>query len=296
MNKQRMLIGAAVAIVAGLLASRFVYQQLKQASAAVKPMKVGTVIVAARPLPLGARLEADNLRAVDWPAGDQPVGTFSRIEEVAGRAVITQVVENEPILELKLAPLEAGAGLPAAIPQGMRAISIRVDDVVAVAGFVMPGTFVDVMVTGDPGTSSAAGNNTVTHTFLEGVRVLAAGQQVQQDKDGKPQAVSVVTLLVTPEQADAVSMASTEGKIHLALRNTIDTIQTNPAPIRRASLFLGSVPVPAAPRPTKAAAPAPPPKPRPAVPYVVEIIKGDKRESQSFSEKTDLTGGHNENE
>src|SRR5579863_471022 len=130
MNRNRMLIGAAVAIIIGLLASNLVYKQLKRASSNVKPMIVGKVVVAAQRLTLGTRLEPQQLRLVDWPAGDQPQGTFSKIEDCAGRALITPVVENEPILEQKLAPREAGAGLPAAIPEGMRAVSVRVDDVV----------------------------------------------------------------------------------------------------------------------------------------------------------------------
>src|SRR5258706_668307 len=117
MNKNRMMIGAAVAIVIGLLASRFVYKQLQQASAAAKRTEINQVVVAAQPLQLGARLQSQQLRLIDWPANNQPIGTFNRIEDLTGRAVITQLVENEPILERKLAPREAGAGLPAAIPQ-----------------------------------------------------------------------------------------------------------------------------------------------------------------------------------
>ena len=281
MNRNRMLIGAVVAIIIGLLASRFVYRQLKQASSAVRPMKVSPVVVAVQPLTLGTRLEAQQLRLIDWPAGDQPQGTFSRIEDCVGRALITPVVENEPILEQKLAPKEAGAGLPAAIPEGMRAVSIRVDDVVDVAGFVAPGTMVDVLVTGDPSTSGSGGN-TLTRTFLEDVRVLAAGQQVEQDKNGKPQTVNVVTLLVTPEQADKLTLASTEGRIHLALRNTIDTKETDPPPIYRTSLYLGGG---EAAFPVKHRSVARPRPPAPTAPYVIEIYQGDKRETTSFPPK-----------
>lgn len=281
MNKNRMMIGAAVAIVVGLVAGRYVFQQFKLASSSVKPVQVGPVVVAAGPLQLGTRLQPLQLRLVDWPSGSQPAGSFARVEDLADRALITPVVENEAILEQKLAPKEAGAGLPATIPEGMRAVSIRMDDVIGVAGFVMPGTKVDVLVTGDPGSGGRSGE-AVTRTFLEDVRVLAAGQRVQQDKDGKPQTESVVTLLVTPGEADLLTLASTEGKIHLALRNTIDTTETNPPPVRRASLFVGSVP---APPPTKKVAAAPPRPAVPPPPYVVEVIRGDKRETHSFPEK-----------
>jgi pilus assembly protein CpaB len=186
---------------------------------------------------------------------------------------VTQVVENEPILDQKLAPREAGAGLPAAIPEGMRAISVRVDDVVSVAGFTMPGTMVDVLVTGDVG---AGGNgNSVTRNILEDVRVLAAGQQIQQDKDGKPQTVGVVTLLVDPEQANKLAMASVNGKIQLSLRNTIDAKEVNPPPVYRFVLFGGEQPVLVAARMKSKSTPPPPV-------YTVEIIRGDKRESQKL--------------
>lgn len=280
MNRNRMLIGAAVAVLIGLIASNFVYRQLKRASSTVKPIMVGKVVVASQPLALGTRLEPQDLRLVDWPAGEQPQGTFSKIQDCVGRALITSVVENEPILDRKLAPREAGAGLPAAIPEGMRAVSVRVDDVVDVAGFVQPGTMVDVLVTGIP---SAAGRSesAVTRTFLEDVRVLAAGQQVEQDKDGKPHTVNVVTLLVTPAQADTLTLASTQGSIHLALRNTIDTQETDPPPVYLTSLYTGgktaAFPVKhhavVRPRPAPALAPAP---------YVVEIYDGVKRETTSF--------------
>ncbi|MBI2815367.1 MAG: Flp pilus assembly protein CpaB [Acidobacteria bacterium] len=283
MKTNRMLIAAVVAVLLGLLASRFVYVQIQKAAAAARPLRLGQVVVAAEPLQLGTRLQPQQLRLIQWPADSRPEGSCMRIEDCTGRALITQVFENEPILEKKLAPIEAGAGLPAVIPEGMRAVSIRVDDVVGVAGFVMPGTMVDVLVTGDPQTRGGTGN-TITRTFLENARVLAAGQRVQQDKDGKPQSESVVTLLVSPEEADRLAMASTEGKIHLALRNTIDTTATNPPPVQRASLFLGRSPAPVATGKPRPAAPKPVVRTPPA-PYVVEVIRGDKKESQSFPEK-----------
>jgi pilus assembly protein CpaB len=272
-----MLIGAVVAILAGLLASRYVYSQLKRAQQ-VKPVKVVKVVVAALPMQLGARVQPQQLRLADWPDADPLPGTFTRIEDVVGRALITSVVENEPILDQKLAPREAGAGLPAAIPQGFRAVAVRVDDVVDVAGFVAPGTMVDVLMTGD--LEGGGSRNSVTRTILEDVRVLAAGQKVEQDKEGKPQTVSVVTLLVDPEQADKLAMASTEGKIHLALRNTIDTSQANPVPVYREALLVGFVPAPkTAGRRVEKSKPAADPT------VAVEVIRGEKRETQQFPEQ-----------
>jgi len=175
MNRNRMLIGAVVAIAVGLLASRYVYKRVQMAGTA-KPMQTTQMVVAAEKLGLGARLQPHQLRLISWPQDDPLPGSFARVEDCANRALLTPVIENEPILENKLASKEAGAGLSAVIPEGMRALSVRVDDVVGVAGFVIPGTMVDVLVTGDAG-GGGSGGDSVTRTFLEDVRVLAAGQK-----------------------------------------------------------------------------------------------------------------------
>jgi pilus assembly protein CpaB len=264
----------AIAVVVGLLTARFVYKRLQQAAAEKPVVATGHIVVAAAPLPLGSRLRAADLRLIAWPAETELAGSFSRVEDCVDRALITAVVENEPILAAKLAPKEAGAGLPAVIPEGMRAVSVRVDDVVGVAGFVTPGTMVDVQVTAEAG----GGGGGVTNTILQDVRVLAAGQKVEQDKEGKPQTVSVVTLLVNPEQANKLTMASTDGRIHLALRNTIDTKLVEPPPVYMTSL-LGARPQPAPKAKTKVKATPPPPPPPP---LVVEVIRGDKKDTATF--------------
>jgi pilus assembly protein CpaB len=277
MNQNRMILGLAVAVVVALLLSTFVYRQFEKASN-VKPVVTGHVVVAAKALPLGTRVQAGNLRLIPWPAGEPVVGMFTRIEDCADRALIADVAANELILDSKLAPKESGAGLPAVIPQGMRALSVAVNDVVGVAGFVTPGTMVDVLVTGKVSDGSRGGDN-ITRTILENVRVLAAGQKIEQDREGKPQTVPVITLLVSPEDAGRLAMASTEGKIQLALRNTVDTQKVGPAAVLEANLFSGAAP--AAPKhtgPVKIAAP----HPAPASPYVIEVITGSKRENKSF--------------
>lgn len=275
MNRNRLIIGLAVAILLGFLASNFVYRQFSRVSAA-KPVEYRNIVVAAARLPLGTRLQPEQLRLIPWSAGDAPLGMFIRAEDCLNRALITPLEENEPILEAKLAPKEAGGGLPATIPEGMRALSVAVNDVVAVAGFVGPGTMVDVLVTGS--LSSGGSGDSVTRTILENVRVLAAGQKIERDKDGKPQTVPVITLLVTPEDAAKLTMASTQGRIQLALRNTVDTKQVNPPPVLQATLFsaAGAAPVK---RAASRAAVAPPPPPPP---FVVEMIFGSKRETKSF--------------
>lgn len=278
MNKNRIAIGLAVALVIGVLASRFVYREIRVASVP-KTVPTVQVVVATMSLTLGTRLQANQVKTIDWPGSAPMAGSFSRIDDCVGRALLTNIAPNEPLLEQKLAPREAGAGLPAVIPEGMRALSVRVDDVVGVAGFVVPGTMVDVLATGDPGGTN--GGDTVTRTILEDVRVLAAGQQTTQDKQGKPQTVSVVTLLVNPDQADRLTLASNEGRLRLALRNTIDTKQLDPPAVSRSSVFYGQQP----PKPKLVAVRhSPPPKPAAvADPYKLEVIKGVTKETQTFT-------------
>jgi pilus assembly protein CpaB len=280
MNTNRLIVGLVIAVAVALLFSSFVYRQFKQAST-LKPVATQNLVVAAASLRLGTRLDASNLHVISWPANQPIVGMFTRIEDCVNRAVITNLAENEPILETELAPKEAGAGLPATIPEGMRAISVAVNEVIGVAGFVTPGTMVDVLVTGQmPGQS----NNKITRTILENVRVLAAGQKIEQDRDGKPQTVPVITLLVTPEDATALAMGSTEGKIQLALRNTIDTKKTDPQPVLQAVLFAppGGLKPPAPPQPARKFVSPPPPQA-----YTVEVITGNKRENKSFPGTSD---------
>jgi len=251
-----MLIGLVAAIVIGLGVSRYVYKRVQQQAAAPPAPATTQMVVAKSHLSLGTRLQPQDLKLVAWPDGQRLPGSFARIEDCVNRAVVSSVVENEPILEGKLAPKESGAGLSAVIPEGMRAVSVRVDDVVAVAGFTMPGTTVDVQLTATP----PGGNS-----------VMTAGQQVEQDKDGKPKTVTVVTLLVSPEQANKLTMASTDGRIHLALRNTIDTKEVKPAPVHMASLL--GAPVRTAPKVIAQHADSP---------FVVEVFRGDKRANATF--------------
>jgi pilus assembly protein CpaB len=158
-------------------------------------------------------------------------------------------------------------------------LSVAVNDVVGVAGFVTPGTMVDVLVTG---TVVGSSGGSITRTILENVRVLAAGQKVQQDEQGKPQTVPVITLLVAPEDAARLAMASTQGKIQLALRNTVDTSTAAPEPVLQSALFASSAPAVVAPVKHVAVAKAAPTAP---APYQVEIITGNKRETKNFTEQ-----------
>jgi pilus assembly protein CpaB len=275
MNWKRALLGLFFSAVIGLGAALYVYTQFQKVAAA-KSMPTSQVVVAAVPIPVGVRLKASDLRLVTWPARQPLPGMFTRIEDCANRALLTPVVENEPMLEGKLAPKEAGAGLAATIPDGMRAVSVSVNDVIGVAGFVVPGTMVDVLVTG----SGGGGTGSVTRTILENVRVMAAGQRIEQDREGKPQIVPVITLLVTPEEANTLTMASTQGRIQLALRNTLDSKKVGPPEVQQTTMFGGArPPAPAVKVSGKARVIVPPPPPST---FTVEIIRGDKKELAHF--------------
>jgi pilus assembly protein CpaB len=266
MNRNRLIIGLAVAVVVAFIFATFVYRVFKQASITPAAKATQHIVVASVPLQLGTRLDANNVKLVDWPSGLPVAGMMTRIEDVANRALITPVAQNEPIMEAKLASQQSGAGL-----------SVSVNEVVGVAGFVIPGTMVDVLVTGN----IPAGSGTVTRTILENVRVLAAGQKIEQDRDGKPQTVPVITLLVNPEDASKLTMAANQGKLQLALRNTIDTKLVSPAPVLQATLFGGALPAPPVKHSGSSKAPPPPP-----APYVIEVITGNKRENKSFPGST----------
>jgi pilus assembly protein CpaB len=215
-----------------------------------------------------------------------PMGAFSNPDDLAGRGLIQPVAQNEVFLPAKLASKEAGAGLPPIIPEGYRALSVRVNDVVGVAGYVLPGTRVDVVATVNP---TQRPEDVQSKVILTNVQVLTAGTKYERDEaDGKPIAVSVVTLMVDPGQAERLTLASTEGKIQLALRNPTDKSAPTTGGIRPASLMAGGYApvVRQAVRSSGApAAPAPAPRLEPAPAHTVEIIRGDKRAQEVVSQE-----------
>ena len=278
MNRNRLLLIGILALGVGALVSYMVYTTLRRTVATVKQANT-QVVVAALDLQVGAKLEDKDLQEIRLPGANLPQGYYQNKADVLGRGVVVPIAKGEFILPSKLAAENAGAGLPSLIPPGMRAVSVRVNEVVAVAGFVIPGTRVDVLLTGNPrGTDEP-----LTTTVLENVEVLAAGQKLQRSSQGEPQSVPVITLLVSPEDAQKLTMASNEGRIQLALRNPLDTSEENLAVLRDSSLYrVGPAPDP---RPTRTrvrrAAAAPKPAPQPSM-YVVEMIKGDKRDTAKF--------------
>ena len=261
------LLGAAAS---GLLAGYVALVYVSEAPAPLQATATSarTAVVAKRDLPAGAIIGREDVKTIDWPGSTVPQGFASEAGEVIGRGLITEVRENEPLLEWKLAQREAGGGLSITIPEGMRAVAVGVDEVIGVAGFVLPGTRVDVLVTVVP---SSDRMQSVTRTILTNIRALAADQRYQQDVDGEPEYVTVVTLLVTPEQAETLTLAATEGRIQLALRNTLDPGEPSTSGRRIASLISGSNARPTPARTPRVAAPTPTPE------QVIESYEGGRR-------------------
>jgi pilus assembly protein CpaB len=197
----------------------------------------GKAIVAAKDLPVGAVLTEQDVRVVDWPGNAVPAGLIATPQEAVGRGLMAPVKLNEPLLEAKLAPKGAGGGMAVIIEPGKRALSLRVDDVIGVAGFVQPNTRVDVLLT--MATQGVGGEQT-TKAILQNIQALAIGQTTTTNAQGQAQVVPVVTVLVSPEQAETLALASTQGRLQMAMRNQLDTlpIKTNGA---RVSALLGPV-------------------------------------------------------
>lgn len=274
MNRVRVLAVFIIAITAGGGLAFGTYNYLQNVPVKEVTVPTRAVVVAAADLPLGAELKPDDLLAIDWPAGTVPENSFENQNELIGRGLIDSVVRYEPLLPAKLAPEGAGAGLPPVIPPGMRAVSVRVNEVIGVAGYVLPGTHVDVVTTASPTNRI---EDTISKVVLSNVEVLAAGTRLEQDQEGgKPLQVTVVTMMVTPQQSERLALASTEGKIQLALRNPLDQDSPVTPGVRPASLLANSRP---APRPVARPRPDSPPPPPPPPPPTVEIIRGDKRET-----------------
>jgi len=228
---------------------------------------------------VGTLLTANDVKLVAWPASSPVSGSYSTVEEVVNRGVIAPVAENEPLTASKVAAAGVGGGLPPTITAGMRAISVKVNEVIGVAGFVVPGTRVDLVVT-----LSRREDDSLSRVVVSNVQVLTAGTKFDQDqaKDGKPVPSTVVTLLVTPEDAERIALASAEGAIMLTLRNPLDTSATETNGTRLAALMGKPDPPPVTKVVQGVRRVVPPPTPPPAPPpiYQVETIRAAKRSSE----------------
>jgi len=277
----------ALAISAGMaLVVTGIFYQLAVRGRSSSGVSVETheVVVAVKDLEIGSTIQASDLRLEPWPASKRPDGSFTEIEEVIERVPVSRVLANEPVLERRLAAPGSGVGLSTKVPDGMRAMSVRVDDVNGVAGFVLPEARVDVLITGVPRYSPEGGQ--MTRTILGNVRVLSAGEHLAPDASGGPKKVPVVTLLLTPEQAEMVTLAQSNGRIQLVLRNSSDDEVAESTGVQEAELFGG------APRRTiNVSKPDPKPElqpteivfePPPPPPVEVEVFRGAERSVQTF--------------
>ena len=274
MNRTRLLMIGFVALALGAIVSFAVYRTLKSGTGGDALPGVD-VVIAANDVPVGAKVEERDVKVVRYTAADLPPNCFHLKSSVVGRGAVLPIAKGEFFLPNKLAGENAGSGMPSLIPPGMRAMSVRVNEVIGVAGFVVPGTRVDVLLTGNP-----TGSNTQqTTTVLENVAVIATGQKLEKNNAGEPQLTPVITLLVSPDDAQKLTLATTEGKIQLSLRNPLDTKQQELPSVGTGALYKG-VPMPAVTAPhVKAAKHTVVLPPTPAAPYSVEVIKGTKREN-----------------
>src|SRR6185503_19431575 len=300
MRNKRFFIVLAGALLFGLLAAISVTRYLSSAQAYTR--NLNRVAVAKVAIPLGTKIIPEQIMVVQFPPESTPDGAFDTVEKLAGRVAVMNIAPREPITEARLAPEGTAGGLSAVIPEGYRAMTVKVDDVVGISGFVMPGTLVDVVVVIDPA-EKAGMQDPISKIVLQNIKVLANGQKIDKPADQREaNSVKAVTLLVTPEQAEKLALASSEGKLQLVMRNSIDQGDEQTMGINKRGLLSGEratqTPEPGSlkseqpkteakptvrrtayvAKPATTAAPAPQPTPRASV----EMIEGAKKRSVEF--------------
>jgi pilus assembly protein CpaB len=288
MNR-RFVLALGISATMALLVSAVFYQiAVRGRSAPAEPTGTQEIVVATRDLDIGATVGPADLRLENWPANRVPEDGFLAIDEVIEGVPVARILAGEPVMRRRLAPPGSGVGLSPKVPVGMRAISVRVDDVTGLAGFVLPEAHVDVLVTGTPLSSPELGR--MTRTILSKVRVITAGENLEADASGKPQRVAVVTLLVTPEQAELLTLASAQGRLQLVLRNARDEDVVETRGVRERQMFAmdwesgsGGEGGPARREPQPAATLALPPAAAAPPPVQIELIRGTVRSVESFT-------------
>jgi pilus assembly protein CpaB len=272
-----LILSAVIGLVATIVASGWVAQQGRAAS--------NKVVVAAVDIELGSRLNTQLLKTIDWPSGSLPAGAIGDPQVLQDRVVKTSILRGEPVLEAKLAPVGSSGGLSAVIPEGKRAITVRVNDVIGVAGFALPGNYVDIVVNTQIDGDSE-GDKQISKIVLEHILVLAVAQEANRDET-KPKVVNAVTLEVTPEQAEKLDLARSVGTLSLVLRNQVDKHGADTAGVMKRQLLAGDVATPAEPAKPKAAAhhrksvqvtAQPPTSPK----ITIEVIKGVQKATVEF--------------
>ncbi len=302
MRNKRFFIVLAGALLFGLLAAVSVSRYLSSAQAYTK--NLSHVAVAKVAIPIGTKIIAEQLTMVQFPKESTPDGTFAAAEKLVGRVAVTNIAVREPITEARLAPEGTAGGLSAVIPEGYRAMTVKVDDVVGISGFIMPGTLVDIVVVIDPEEKTDMHQGPISKIVLQNIKVLANGQNIDKPDDQREaNSVKAVTLQVTPEQAEKLALASSEGKLQLVMRNSTDQGDEQTTGITKRTLLSGERATPAPePGSLKSEQPQPPSKPRrvrahtevkpapaPAVSQnqekprsSVEMIEGAKKRSVDF--------------
>lgn len=284
MQSKRAIVMLALSVLAGLAAVMLAARWLGQQAAGEQTK----VLVATSDLELGQAISAQMLQSVAWPAGAQPIGSFNDSKLLEGRVVRTSIYKGEPVLEPKLAPEGTKAGLDSIIKAGHRAITVKVNEVVGVAGFLAPGSYVDLLVNIKDDRDTA-----MSRVVLERIMVLAVAQEARRPDETKARVVNAVTLEVRPEQAEKIDLARNVGTLSLMLRNQVDTQDNATAGMTRKDLFGDDVPValptpapaakvtPPVRRPQVARAAAPPQAP-PDPATLVEVIRGTQKSSAHF--------------
>ncbi|MDQ3685414.1 MAG: Flp pilus assembly protein CpaB [Acidobacteriota bacterium] len=307
MRNKRFLVVLSGAVVFGLFAAILVSRYLSNAQAYTK--NLGNVVVAKVDIPLGTKLIAEQLSVVQFPQGASPDGIFDTPEKLIGRVAVTNIAAREPFTDFKLAAEGSEAGLSAVIPQGYRAMTVKVDDVMGVSGFLRPGAMVDVVVVIIP-TEASTNRDPVSKVVLQNIKVLASGQNLDKPKNEREaESVKAVTLQVTPDQVEKLALAATEGKLRLVMRNATDQGDEQTKGVNKQTLLSGEHAMPAPepgamkseqpkvspvmPRPyakprmemprqeQKAAVPVPASTPQ-APRNTVEVIEGAKRRNVEF--------------
>jgi pilus assembly protein CpaB len=278
MNR-RLITTLAIAFIIAAICGFVVYRMVGTHVASTRTQQTTRVVAAATDIKLGTILTPANLTNVEM-SGSLPQGAITDPKQVIGRGALTDLYQGEPLIQARLSAPGSGGGLAPTIPQGMRAIAVRVDQVVGVAGFVTPGMRVDVLVTGTP--PNSPGSDQLSKTILQNIKVLSAGTDIQRDNEGKPQQVQVVNLLVNPEQAEVISLATGgSNRIQLVLRNPLDTKLATIPVTAMANLFTGAPEKPVKVASTGGARRVP--RRTGPEPYSVVIFNGNTRSEQKVN-------------
>ena len=303
MRNKRLIIALLAAVAFGLVAAISVSQYLASAQAYTK--NLNQIVVAKVEIPVGSRIIAEQLTVAQFPRNVTPEGAYTTMDKLLDRVAVVRIAAKEPVTESRLAPVGAAGGLSSVIPDGYRAMTVRVDEVVGVSGFIMPGTLVDIVVVTQPPKSSGQ-EEMVSKIVLQNIKVLASGQNIDKPKNDRDveRAVRAVTLQVTPEQAEKLALASSQGHLQLVMRNSVDQGDEVTPGANKQSLLTGerAMPVPEPglgpkdgktttavvrrPRPRPSAANVAPkvstPAPATAARPSIEVIEGSKKKNVDF--------------